>query len=120
MRRVAAVGYYVCWTLATAISATLIAAVLWEAYVARSGTLLGRIDDDVTYAVMGPLGAVVGVLAARRTRESRILHRVCRTLGLVCVLAGITMAIVFKDKGPPPGRAVKRESRRREYPASSN
>ena len=48
--------------------------------------------------VIPPVGAVLGILAARRTRESRGFHRVCRPLGLILVLAGIALAVTYFEK----------------------
>lgn len=97
MRALAVVGYYVCWVLASALISLLLGTLLWMFLEARFEAT-GRIDDDWVVLVMPPLGAALGILAARRTRESRVLHRVCRPLGLFIVLAGIAAAVVYFEK----------------------
>ena len=97
MRASAAVGYYVCWALASALVALLLGTVLWVFLEARFEAT-GRIDDDWVLLVMPPVGVALGILAARRTRESRALHRVCRPLGLIAVLAGIAAAVIYFEK----------------------
>jgi fermentation-respiration switch protein FrsA (DUF1100 family) len=64
----------------------LAAAIAWSAWGTR------RIDDDIV--LLGfPLGAVLGVFAARATVRRRAVHRTLVVLGVVAAAAGIAGAM---------------------------
>ncbi len=92
-RRLATAGHFSCWTVAAAIVALVASFALSTISVAYLPAYWGWI-----VLALIPLGAMLGFVAAWKTRESPKIHRTCRVLGLILALVGITMAIVFAEK----------------------
>lgn len=97
MRALAVVGYYVCWALEAGLVALVFGSILAAALDPRFGANLG-VDDDWVLLVMPSMGAMLGVLAARRTRESPRLHGACLRAGLITVLGGVVGAVIYSEK----------------------
>jgi hypothetical protein len=80
------VAYFASWALAASGACGLVSAVAWSASGIR------RIDDDVV--LLGFLiGAVLGLVAARATRQRRGVHRALLAGGLVAIAAGTAGAV---------------------------
>ena len=97
MRWFARACCFSCWMLAGALIAQiagLLLSVLVVEYVEES---LGWIYVPMLL-LMFPVGALLGLVGAWVTRESRELHRACRVVGLVLGLIGITLAVVSTEK----------------------
>ena len=97
MKWLARAGCFSCWMLAGAIVeqiAGLLLSVLVVEYVEQS---LSWIYVPMLL-LMFPVGALLGLVGAWVTRESRELHRACRVVGLVFGLIGITLAVVSTEK----------------------
>ena len=82
------IAYFASWMLAAGAASGLAFSIGWTAFGG------GALDDDV--ALLGiPFGAALGILAASRTRQHRIVHRVLVVGGLVCATGGATAGLVM-------------------------
>lgn len=88
MQRVFSVGYFGSWLITSALLVFVPIALLWE--MANVSSLTG-VDDDITLLAL-PIGAVLGVWAAVRTRLAHAIHRAFFIAGVFCMLMGILMA----------------------------
>ena len=84
------VGYFACWITTAALTAFLLATLLWES-VAADSSLLRGVDDDFALLAL-PLGALLGVWAARRTRRARRFQLACLPVGVALVGLGLYQA----------------------------
>lgn len=91
MRWLFSIGYFCSWLFAAALLLFISTLMLWE--MANVSQRTG-IDDDLTLLAL-PIGAVLGVWGAARTRHASVLHRVFSICGLSITAIGAFMAIRF-------------------------
>jgi hypothetical protein len=94
MRLLFSVGYFGSWFIAAALLSFVSIALLWE--TANVSYLIG-FDDDITMLAL-PMGGVLGVWAAVRSRHAPVVHRVSCILSMFLTPVGVVMAYWFMQR----------------------